>query len=223
MEKNITDLQQKIDEINVKCVNLKNELLAAKTELSTYESKLQKERRNNESLEVERCDLLDKIEEYRNASIEQLETITRLGKDLESVERNLDTVNLNNSSLEESKMELEIKLEKEKDIKDDLERHFIKSRVREDKLEKKVYDLKKTVNLLSEAKKQMLLDNYAMKRTLEELENTLSEERSKTWWRSAAKVMLSTLHNAAYAMLPAYPKKIDTYSLADLADEGNAA
>lgn len=103
-------------------------------------------------------------------------------------------------------------MEKEKDIRDDLEHQFIKSRIREDKLQKRVHELKKSVCLLNEAKKQMLLDNFALKKTLEELEAIIREERSKRWWKNAAKMMLNTLHSAAYIMLPAYPKKMETYS-----------
>lgn len=61
LEKNVNDLQQRIEEINVNYVNLKNELLHAKTELSSYELLLQKECRNRELLEEEKQSLLEKV------------------------------------------------------------------------------------------------------------------------------------------------------------------
>lgn len=61
MERTIVSLQRKMEEINVSCVNLKNELLTAKTDLAAYERKLQKECRNNEMLESEKQYLLEKV------------------------------------------------------------------------------------------------------------------------------------------------------------------
>lgn len=58
----------------------------------------------------------------------------------------------------------------------------------------------------------MLQESFSLKTMLYELERRLTEERGKTWWKSAGKVLLNTLHNAAYVMLPAFPRKIDLYT-----------
>lgn len=80
------------------------------------------------------------------------------------------------------------------------------------KLEIKVFDLKKSLTEFKETNKKLKEDNQNVKKQAQELQNALLEEHRRPWWKNAAdlaKAPLSALQTAAVVMLPALPQNLN--------------
>lgn len=99
------------------------------------------------------------------------------------------------------------KLENSNASNDTLEKKIQELTSTKEKLNSKIHDMRKSIQLNKDMKRNMEEENQVLKKSLADMNAILTQERKRPWWRNAGELALgplNVLQNAAYIMLPAF-------------------